>query len=51
MTQRVYKEAMSMEKAMSILKELSGTQFDPAIVDIFFDIWDEVEAYQKEWRI
>ncbi|MCI8372351.1 MAG: HD domain-containing protein [Lachnospiraceae bacterium] len=50
-TQRVYKEAMSMEKAMSILKELSGTQFDPAIVDIFFDIWDEVEAYQKEWRI
>lgn len=47
-TQRVYKEAMSMEKAMSILEELSGKQFDPMIVDIFMDLWPEVEKYQRE---
>ncbi|MCK4797038.1 MAG: HD domain-containing protein [Spirochaetes bacterium] len=34
-TDRPYRKAFSIEKAISILKELSGSQFDPDIVDIF----------------
>lgn len=34
-TKRCYKEAMSKEKALSIIKNGSGTQFDPELVDIF----------------
>lgn len=34
-TQRVYKPAFSHEKAMEIIKEGAGTQFDPAMVDVF----------------
>ncbi|MGI4756630.1 MAG: HD domain-containing phosphohydrolase [Janthinobacterium lividum] len=31
---RPYRKAMPLEKAMSIVKEMAGTQFDPNIVDI-----------------
>jgi response regulator RpfG family c-di-GMP phosphodiesterase len=34
-TKRVYKEAMSHEKAVDIILEQKGTQFDPAIVEAF----------------
>ncbi|MCH7839692.1 MAG: response regulator [Planctomycetes bacterium] len=34
-TKRVYKEAFSHEKSFAIIVERSGTQFDPAIVDVF----------------
>lgn len=35
---RVYKEAISREKALKELKRCSGTQFDPQLVDIFVKI-------------
>ena len=34
-SKRPYKEAFSPEKAVQILKEGSGTQFDPCLVDVF----------------
>jgi len=34
-SKRPYKEAFSPEKAVQILKEGSGTQFDPYLVDVF----------------
>lgn len=34
-TKRCYKEAMPKEKALSIIKDGAGTQFDPQLVNIF----------------
>ncbi len=36
-SQRVYKEAWREEDVLAEIKKLSGTKFDPEIVDIFFD--------------
>lgn len=41
---RVYKKAFSFEKAMSIIKEESGTHFDPDIVKAFMLDPDDVRA-------
>lgn len=47
-SKRVYKEAFSIEKAVSILKESSGTHLDPVLVDVFLSKMDEViEIYNK----
>ena len=35
---RVYRQAMDVEAAIEEIKNNSGTQFDPQIVDIFSDI-------------
>jgi putative two-component system response regulator len=47
-SRRVYKEGMSHEKAVSIIKEGRGTHFDPDIVDAFLDIVPEF--VQIAWR-
>lgn len=36
-SKRCYKEGFSKEKSLEIIKESSGTHFDPAIVDVFVD--------------
>lgn len=40
---RVYKPAFSLEKALSILREGSGTQFDDKCVEVFIDALDDVK--------
>lgn len=45
---RVYKEAMAEEKAFAILREDSGSHFDPVIVDVFFSIRGDVQNYLAE---
>ncbi len=42
-SKRVYKDAYSLEKAYDILKESSGTHFDPEIVKVFMDNHKEIE--------
>ncbi|MDR1166791.1 MAG: response regulator [Deltaproteobacteria bacterium] len=37
-TDRVYREALSYEKAVEIIVGSSGTEFDPRIVDVFKDV-------------
>ncbi len=37
-SKRVYKEAFSHEKTCNILREGSGTHFDPAVIDAFLSI-------------
>ena len=37
-SQRHYRKAFTKDKAIKMLKEGSGTQFDPTIVSIFLDI-------------
>ena len=41
-SRRSYKEPFSFEKAMSIIEEGAGTQFDPEIAKIFIESADEV---------
>ena len=46
-SRRSYKEPFSFEKAMSIIKEGAGTQFDPQIAEIFVESAEEVKAVTK----
>ena len=41
-SKRSYKEPFSFEKAMDIIREGAGTQFDPQIAEIFIEAADEV---------
>ncbi len=41
---RCYKAAFSHEDAMKIIKQGQGTQFDPDIIDAFFEIQDDIRA-------
>ena len=41
-SKRVYKEAMPLEKAYAIIREESGTHFEPEIADAFFAVADDM---------
>lgn len=45
---RVYKEAMAEDRAYEILREDSGSHFDPVVVECFFEIREEVHRYLLE---
>ena len=42
-TKRVYKEAMSHDEAVAIIKNDSGSHFDPMVVEAFCSVVEEVE--------
>lgn len=42
-SKRVYKDAYTLEKAYDILRESSGTHFDPEIIKVFMDNHKEIE--------
>ena len=46
---RVYKPAFPLEKALAILQEGSGSQFDPKCVEVFMDSLDEVKMILKKY--
>ncbi len=46
-SKRSYKEPFSFEKAMDIIREGAGTQFDPQIAMIFVEAADEVREVAK----
>ena len=48
---RPYKKAYTHEKAVEIIKEGSGTQFDPKIVEIFLEINNQFVEMQKELNV
>ena len=47
---RVYKPAFPLEKALAILQEGSGTQFDPKCVEVFMDSLPEVKMILKKYH-
>ncbi len=47
-SKRCYKEAMSVDKAYEIIKESSGSHFDPEVAKAFVGIRPQVEAYLRE---
>jgi len=46
---RVYKEAWDEEKVLDTIREESGKHFDPELVDIFFDILDNIKAISHRY--
>ena len=45
-SKRCYKKAMSLEKAYVIIREESGTHFDPAVVEAFFVVAEEIKKME-----
>ena len=37
---RCYRKMLPLEKALSILKDYAGQQWDPKMIDAFFKAWD-----------
>ena len=48
-SQRVYKAAWKEEDVFEEIKAQRGRQFDPEIVDIFFELIPQIRAIQKTW--
>jgi response regulator RpfG family c-di-GMP phosphodiesterase len=48
-TDRVYKDAWSLEEIIQYIKEERGKQFDPDLVDIFLDNIDEFVRIKKRY--
>jgi putative two-component system response regulator len=47
---RVYKEAMSYDDAINIIKEGRGTQFDPVLTDAVVQIQDRFRKIAQQYR-
>ena len=47
---RVYKPAFPLEKALQIIQEGAGTQFDPKCVEVFMDSIAEVKKVLKKYQ-
>ena len=45
---RSYKDSFSIDEALEIIKDSSGIQFDPDIVDVFLAIRPEIESIINE---
>ncbi len=48
-SRRIYKDAWDEEKVLSIIREESGGQFDPELVDIFFEIIDVIRSVRERY--
>ena len=46
-SKRCYKNAMPLEKAHAIIREESGTYFDPTVVDAFFAVTADMEEREE----
>ncbi len=47
---RVYKPAFPLEKALSIMEEGKGTQFDPKCLEVFFEALPEVKVILRKYN-
>ncbi len=47
---RIYKPAFPIEKALEILQDGAGTQFDPKCVEVFIDSLTEVKVVLKKYQ-
>ncbi|MDD2672063.1 MAG: HD domain-containing protein [Syntrophales bacterium] len=48
-SRRVYKEAWEESKALQIMREGSGKQFDPELIDAFFDSLDSIRQVRERY--
>jgi HD-GYP domain-containing protein (c-di-GMP phosphodiesterase class II) len=49
-SKRSYKEAWSMDTAMSYLKNKAGREFDPELVELFISIRETIESIFERWQ-
>ena len=49
-TKRPYKEAFSLEKSYTIIRESSGSHFNPVVMDAFFAVEDEILAIKDRYK-
>lgn len=49
-SQRVYKKAFPLEKALAILEEGKGTQFDPKCIEVFMEALPEVKVILHKYN-
>jgi len=49
-SKRPYKQPFSIEKSFTILREGRGLHFDPAVVDAFFAIEDEILTIKEKYK-
>jgi putative two-component system response regulator len=49
-SERPYKEAFPEEKCLAIIKDSSGSHFDPEVVEAFFANIDRIRTIRKEWH-
>ncbi|MHC1713369.1 MAG: HD-GYP domain-containing protein [Solidesulfovibrio sp.] len=47
---RSYKEAFSEEQCLEILRQGAGSQFDPRVIEAFFEHKDEIRAIREAWK-
>jgi putative two-component system response regulator len=50
LSRRPYKEPFSLDESLSIIREWRGRNFDPAVVDVFFSVLDEVMDIRDSFR-
>ncbi|MGV8025259.1 MAG: HD domain-containing phosphohydrolase [Anaerolineaceae bacterium] len=49
-SKRPYKEPLSLERSLTIIREGRGNHFDPDVVDAFFAAQDEILALKKQYK-
>lgn len=49
-SKRPYKDPFSIEKSLAIIREGSGSHFDPEVVNSFFAIEDEIREIKKQYE-
>jgi putative two-component system response regulator len=49
-SKRPYKEPFSLDRSFSIIKEGRGAHFDPAVVDAFFEVEDEILQIKARYQ-
>ena len=47
---RIYKEPFPEEKCFSVMRQLTGTFLDPAIVEVFFQNIDTIQKIKEKWK-
>jgi putative two-component system response regulator len=48
-SERPYKPSFSVERSVDILRESSGSHFDPDVVTAFFDAFDDIQEIEREF--
>jgi len=48
-SKRVYKEPWGEEETLSEMRKMSGTKFDPELVDIFFEVLPNIKNTQSQY--
>lgn len=46
---RPYKDAFTVERSLQIIRESSGSHFDPKVVAAFIDAYPQIEAIEREF--